>query len=92
MYSAAQSPVVTAPRKSLTSSQYALLKELDRIGPAIKARNGWMLGGRFHRSKTFAPLVQHGLAVEDFRFGRHTMRVTYAGRIAVTPAPRTPGD
>lgn len=88
MFSAAQSTLVAAPRKTLTASQFALLKELDRIGPATKARNGWMLGGRFHRLKTFTPLIVQGLAIEDFRYGKHNLRTTYAGRAAVTPPSR----
>ncbi len=86
MFSAAQSPIVAAPRKTLTASQLDVLREIDRLGRAYKARNGWMLGGRFRKAATCAALVRLGLAREEFRNGKHLLVLTYAGRAAVAPA------
>jgi hypothetical protein len=83
MFSAAQTAIVTRPRKAFTPSQISVMRDLDRLGRAYKVRNGWKLGGDFRKASTIAPLVLQGVAQEQFKDGKHVLMLTYAGRTAV---------
>jgi|GEM_PF-4811648 hypothetical protein len=79
----AQNPVVLRPREFLSDNQVALLRQLVASGPATKVKNGWMLGGKFHRIATLKALETNNLAHASYRFGKHRLESTASGRAVV---------
>ena len=81
--SISDNPAVTNPKGTLTKTQLELL---GAIMPKLTrpTRSGFLVRGKIYRNETIGRLKALGLVKDAVLYGRPTLELTMAGKIAVT--------
>lgn len=78
-----KNPAVLDPRGTLKPHQIQLLRRVDRARTTKKINGGWRVGDVAHKFSTLRPLIALDLLYEDFWNGRHTLKISAAGRFVI---------